>query len=120
MAIQREDSNALGAVPISPDSAVSVNSSEIPVNHTDVNCPVCGYGIIAGTNGKRKLRTRVLIFNENGNTMGICPKCKTNLKVPVALVAHISPSDTHSADHDSRHGRSESELVPQRAKESRT
>lgn len=120
MAIERMESDAFAAVPGSPGSTVSERSSEMPVNQVDVNCPVCGYGIIAGTNGKRKLRTRVLIFNENGNTMGICPKCKTNLKVPVALVAHISPSDTHTANHDVRHGSSKLDLVPQRAKESRT
>jgi hypothetical protein len=27
----------------------------------------------------------VLIFVDNGNVMGICPKCKANLKVPVSF-----------------------------------
>jgi hypothetical protein len=50
-----------------------------------IKCPRCGYSFITKVNGKSKLRTRVLVFAENGNTMGICPKCKTNLKVPVVL-----------------------------------
>jgi hypothetical protein len=48
-------------------------------------CPACGYRFITKVNGKHKLRTRVLVFAENGNTMGICPNCRTHLKVPVAL-----------------------------------
>ncbi len=50
-----------------------------------IKCPACGYGFITRVNGKRKLRTRVLIFTENGDAMGICPKCKANLKVPISL-----------------------------------
>ena len=50
-----------------------------------IKCPVCGYGFITRSNGKKKLRTRILVFAKNGDAMGICPKCKTNLKVPVAL-----------------------------------
>lgn len=50
-----------------------------------VRCPACGYSFITTTNGKYKLRTRILVFTQTGNTMGICPKCKTNLKVPVAF-----------------------------------
>jgi len=50
-----------------------------------MKCPLCGFNFIRKTDGKCKLRTRVLIFNRNGNTMGICPKCKTGLKVPISL-----------------------------------
>ena len=33
----------------------------------------------------------VQIFTKNGNTMGICPKCKTNLKVPITLDRRTTP-----------------------------
>lgn len=65
---------------------------EIDVRQESVRCPSCGYSFITTIDGKCKLRTRVLIFVENGNTMGICPKCKTNLKVPVSLGDHVAPS----------------------------
>ena len=65
---------------------------EIDVRQESVRCPSCGYSFITTIDGKCKLRTRVLIFVENGNTMGICPKCKTNLKVPVSLGNHVDPA----------------------------
>jgi DNA-directed RNA polymerase subunit RPC12/RpoP len=65
---------------------------EIDVRQESVKCPSCGYSFITKVNGKCKLRTRVLIFVENGNTMGICPKCKTNLKVPVTLMSRLGLS----------------------------
>lgn len=55
-----------------------------------VKCPRCGYSFITKTSGKQKLRTRVLVFVGNGNVMGICPKCKANLKVPVSFRGGVS------------------------------
>ena len=66
--------------------------SEVDVRQESVKCPSCGYSFITKVNRKCKLRTRVLIFVENGNTMGICPKCKTNLKVPVTLMSRLGLS----------------------------
>lgn len=77
---QAHDKTAMPAPPKQPEAQTRENS---------VNCPACGYSFITGTNGKRKLRTRVLVFTENGNTMGICPKCKVNLKVPVMLAGVV-------------------------------
>lgn len=51
----------------------------------DIMCPLCGYSFITESNGKHKLRTRILVFIDNGNTMGICPQCKAQLKVPVSI-----------------------------------
>lgn len=51
----------------------------------NIKCPNCGYAFIEKSNGKSRIRTRVLVFDESGNAMGICPKCKTNLKLPIAL-----------------------------------
>ncbi len=50
-----------------------------------VNCPVCKKTIIVqDDNGIRKLRSRVLLFEEN-KTIAICPQCKTRMEVPVIL-----------------------------------
>jgi len=65
---------------------------KMDVRHESIKCPRCGYSFITNVNRKCKLRTRVLIFVENGNTMGICPKCKTNLKVPVTLMSRLGLS----------------------------
>jgi hypothetical protein len=65
----------------------AVPGKEAPAHKNDrVKCPSCGYSFITDSNGKKKLRTRVIVFVENGNAMGICPKCRANLKVPVSLV----------------------------------
>lgn len=63
----------------------SPSPSENDAKRQSIKCPSCGYDFITKTNGKCKLRTRILVFAESGNTMGICPKCKTSLKVPVTL-----------------------------------
>lgn len=56
-----------------------------------LRCPSCDYAPIVISNGTSKIRTRVLIFTENGNVMGICPKCKAYLKLPIALTSRTSP-----------------------------
>lgn len=85
MAIRQNEAKPVDSDSLVAENAVSVQPSGISLNSYELNCPVCGYSIVAGVNGKRKLRTRVLVFNENGNTMGICPKCKTNLRIPVVF-----------------------------------
>jgi len=79
-----------------------------------VKCPRCGYSFITKTSGKQKLRTRVLVFVENGNVMGICPKCKANLKVPVSFRGGTTegnaagspkrPKDSSVGPHDTEGG----------------
>ena len=64
---------------------LSGEQAEENVARDHVNCPSCGYSFITNSNGKKKLRTRILVFVKNGNAMGICPRCKANLKVPVSV-----------------------------------
>jgi len=80
------------AIPKDNMRSHSQNRQRDPISNS-MKCPSCGFNLIRRTNGKYKLRTRVLIFTRNGNTMGICPKCKTNLKIPIAL---DSNTDTRS------------------------
>ena len=54
-------------------------------NEGESRCPDCGFSCIVGTSEKRKIRTRVLIFSDNGEAMGICPRCKTQLRLPIVL-----------------------------------
>ena len=50
-----------------------------------VKCPECKKIIIATDDkGTRKLRSRILLFEE-GQTIAICPQCKTRVIVPVFL-----------------------------------
>ena len=92
MSVQHEDGSKSDEMFGKMDLDDSSQRPEIDVRQESVKCPSCGYSFITKVNGKCKLRTRVLIFVENGNTMGICPKCKTNLKVPVSFGDDVAPS----------------------------
>jgi hypothetical protein len=49
-----------------------------------VKCPECGRIILDTSDGSRKLRARVLLFEDDG-TIAVCPQCKAGVKVPVSL-----------------------------------
>lgn len=76
------------------DFEPSCGSGPRDIHEESVKCPRCGYSFITKASGKQKLRTRVLVFVDNGNVMGICPKCKANLKVPVSFRG--SPASEHA------------------------
>ena len=49
------------------------------------SCPKCGNPLIREyPGGKQKLRTNILVWDENG-CVAKCPKCKADVSVPVVL-----------------------------------
>jgi hypothetical protein len=51
-----------------------------------LQCTNCRRIILDSTSeGGWKLRTRMLIFQDDGTASAICPSCKTAVKVPVQL-----------------------------------
>lgn len=57
-----------------------------------VHCPTCDRIILDTSDGKRKLRARVLLFEDDG-TIAVCPQCKMGVRVPVTLDgAQTAPS----------------------------
>jgi len=48
-------------------------------------CPKCGNPLVREyAGGKQKLRTNILVWDENG-CVAKCPKCKADVSVPVVL-----------------------------------
>lgn len=55
-------------------------------------CTKCGRKIIdKNENGTVKLRARILLFGPDG-AKAVCPSCKTENAVPVALTAAKTPA----------------------------
>ena len=49
-------------------------------------CRKCGCKLIKEyTNGKRKLRTNIVVWDDRGRCTVKCPECKTDNHVPVEL-----------------------------------
>jgi hypothetical protein len=50
-----------------------------------MRCPYCKKRLFQLTPEGAKLRTRILVFNFNGQTTMICPECKADVAVGVVL-----------------------------------
>jgi len=57
-----------------------------------LKCPNCQNEIIRDYDGKQKLRTNILVF-ENSKCLAKCLKCRSNIEVPVTL--NLSPQSEH-------------------------
>jgi ribosomal protein S27E len=61
-----------------------------------MKCPNCGRILIeTNSDGTKKLRTRMLLFESDG-TKAICPSCKAEVLVPVIL---MSPATGQGIKH---------------------
>lgn len=50
-----------------------------------LQCPECKRIIMDSTSTGYKLRTRMVLFNDEIGAVAICPSCKAHVRVPVLL-----------------------------------
>jgi ssDNA-binding Zn-finger/Zn-ribbon topoisomerase 1 len=51
-------------------------------DHCVLKCPECGKPLLVEENGKKKLKTRIVIFLKN-KTLAKCKYCRKDIEVPV-------------------------------------
>lgn len=58
-----------------------------------MQCPKCHHRLLKAQDGQLKLRVPILVFDTGGNRcVTNCPRCKTEIDVPVTLLKSALPT----------------------------